>query len=83
VSSADVPARLIEWFAGTLHRDVPTSDTDLFASGVLDSLAFADLLVLLEREFGTVTTLEDMDLEHFQTIDRIAAFVASRTARFA
>lgn len=51
-------------------------DTDLFAAGVLDSLSFINLLLHLESEFGITIPLDRLDLERFNTVNRIAAFVA-------
>lgn len=73
---------IIRLFADTLHVDVPSVETDLFEAGILDSLAFVELLMALEREFGVVTALDDLEVENFKTIERIAQFVAAhRTAR--
>ena len=67
-------------FSGALHLDVPSFDTDLFDTGVLDSLAFVELLVQLEREFGVTTSVDDLEAEHFRSITSIAAFIESRGA---
>ena len=70
--------RIAAIFSGALHLDVPSFDTDLFDSGVLDSLAFVELLLNLEREFGVTTSVEDLELEHFKSIASIADFIESR-----
>jgi len=36
--------------------------------------------VHLEREFGVTVALEDIELDHFRSIERIAQFVARRVA---
>jgi acyl carrier protein len=59
-------------------RDVPAVDADVFESGVLDSLAFVDLLAALEREFGIAIALDDLEIDHFRSVARIADFVAAR-----
>jgi D-alanine--poly(phosphoribitol) ligase subunit 2 len=64
--------------SGTLNVDVPSVDTDLFEAGVLDSLGFVDLLVALEQQFGVTTSLEDLEVDNFRSIARIADFVAAR-----
>jgi acyl carrier protein len=73
-----VQERIAALFSGALNVDIPASDTDLFESGVLDSLAFVELLIHLEREFGVATSVHDLELENFKSIDRIADFVAAR-----
>jgi D-alanine--poly(phosphoribitol) ligase subunit 2 len=70
--------RISRFFSRALNVDVPSVDTDLFETGVLDSLAFVDLLLHLEREFGVTTSVSDLEPERFASIARIAAFVASR-----
>jgi methoxymalonate biosynthesis acyl carrier protein len=75
-----VEERLAQLFQASLNLDVPTIDTDLFETGVLDSLAFVELLLMLEREFGVTTAVDDLEVDNFRTIGRIAAFVGERTA---
>jgi acyl carrier protein len=77
-SVVDLRERITRLFAESMHIDVPSSDADLFDTGVLDSLAFVELLSLLKDEFGVTTTAADIDLDNFSSIDRIATFVASR-----
>ena len=70
--------RIAGVFSGALHVDVPSFQTDLFDTGVLDSLAFIELLVQLEREFGVTTSVDDLESDNFRSIDSIAAFIESR-----
>jgi D-alanine--poly(phosphoribitol) ligase subunit 2 len=71
--------RIAGVFSGALHLDVPASDTDLFDTGVLDSMAFVELLLQLENEFGVATSVDDLEPDNFRSIDSIAEFVRSRT----
>ena len=77
-NATDLDTRIAQLFSDTLHRDVPSPDTDLFESGLLDSLSFVDLLVSLEVEFGTTIRLDDLEVDNFRSIDRIATFLRSR-----
>ena len=70
--------RVAAIFSGSLHLDVPSVDTDLFENGVLDSLAFVELLLQLEREFGVTTSVDDLDVATFRSIATIADFVHAR-----
>jgi len=74
---ADLTARVSAIFSEVLHVEVASTETDLFEAGLLDSLAFVELLLQLERVFGVTTSLEDLELDHFRTIARIAALVSS------
>jgi acyl carrier protein len=80
-NAALLEPRIAQLFSGSLHIDVPSVDTDLFDTGALDSLAFVELLVQLEREFGVTTSVDDLDVGNFRSIARIAEFVATRTNR--
>jgi acyl carrier protein len=71
--------RLAQLFRTALNIEVPSTGTDLFESGVLDSLAFIELLLKLEEEFGVAVALDDLEVENFKSIERIAAFVDERS----
>lgn len=58
--------------------EVPAPDTDLFASGLVDSLAFVELLVGIEEELGQRIALDRMELDDLRTVDRIARLLVSR-----
>jgi acyl carrier protein len=53
-------------------------DTPLFSSGLVDSVAFAELIVHVENESGVSFSPEDITLEHLDTIGRILRFVTAR-----
>lgn len=72
--------RIAGVIAGALHIEVPSFDTDLFDTGVLDSLAFVELLVQLEQEFGVTTSVDDLEADNFRSIACIADFIESRVS---
>jgi D-alanine--poly(phosphoribitol) ligase subunit 2 len=72
--------RIARLFSDMMSLDIPSTDTDLFDTGVLDSLAFVELLLHLEREFGVTTSVEDLEISNFRSIARIAGYVTARTA---
>lgn len=65
-------------FAETLSLEVPSPETDLFDTGLLDSLSFVELLSRIEARFGMKVSLEDLEIDHFRSVARIAAFVRER-----
>lgn len=77
-ASPNLHERIAGIFAAALNMEVPSADTDLFEAGLLDSLAFVELLLQLEREFGVATSLEDLEADNFRSIARIAIFVSER-----
>lgn len=70
--------RIARIFVTQMNLTAPSPDTDLFETGVLDSLSFVTLLAHLEEEFGLTTSLDDLEFDNFRTIARIAGFVAAR-----
>ena len=44
----------------------------------LDSIQIMELITQMETEFGLELDDEDLDFEHFSTIDSLAAFVGSK-----
>ena len=76
-SANPVAARLGEIFAESFHIEVPSPETDLLESGILDSLQFVELLAQLEQHFKLRMNIEDIDREDLRTLDRIARLVAA------
>lgn len=70
-----IQGRLIELFRDKLELDVPSVETDLMETGVMDSLTFVELLFHLEIEFGISISNDNLEPEHFRSIVSIVAFV--------
>lgn len=75
--TAIVP-RVAALFAERLHVEVPAADTDLFETGILDSLRFVELLAALEETFGMRVAVEEIEIDDFRTLSRIAQFLAGK-----
>lgn len=76
-SDAEIHTR-IRALLDKLGVEPPAPDADLLEAGLLDSLGLIDLLAALELEFDFEIDLEEIDLEHFCTLDAMSAFVAAR-----
>lgn len=61
-----------------MYLEVPSRETDLFATGVLDSLALVDLLVHLEKAFEREIPLTELELDELRTIGGMARLIAAR-----
>jgi len=72
---ATLHRRIANWFLTSLNLEIPSPETDLFETGVLDSLGFVELVLHLEQEFGVKITLEQVELDNFRSVERIAAFL--------
>ena len=72
--------KLIELFARKMNLDVPSIDTDLVGTGLLDSLMLVELLAQLEETFDVAISIDDLELETFRSVSSIAGFLAQRAA---
>lgn len=77
IDRAAIIGRLSTLFAETFHVDVPSADTDLLASGILDSLQLVELLLQIERHFDRKIAIDDIDLEDLRTLAGIAQMIAA------
>ena len=77
----DSTSRLKKIFSEKLLVEVESPDTDLLESGILDSMAFVELLLNLENEFGFQVAIESLDIENFRSISRIAELVEGARTR--
>jgi D-alanine--poly(phosphoribitol) ligase subunit 2 len=59
-----------------LSFEVPTDNTDLIDSGVIDSLALVTMIAEIEEEFQVELPLDDFDVEQFRSVQRIAEFLS-------
>jgi len=78
MTNGNVPDRLHRLFLERLNVEVASADTDLFETGVLDSLGFVDLLAGVEREFQIRIAVAEIDLDHFRSLAKIAAFIGGQ-----
>ena len=68
-------AQLRAFGSEKLSVEVSSVDTDLIQTGILDSLALVELLAYIEKEFGTEISLDDIGIEDFHSIAKIAEYV--------
>ena len=66
-------------FAGRLHIEIPSADTDLIETGLLDSLRLVELLLYIESDLGWRLPIEDIDLDDLRSVSRIAALIEARS----
>jgi acyl carrier protein len=73
VSTLDRVRLLIE---DVLSIDVPDGNTDMIDAGLLDSLGLVSLIAEIEHEFQLELPLEDLDVNQFRSVNRIAQLLA-------
>lgn len=57
----------------------PSPDESLFESGLLDSFTLTDMVTALEKEFGIPIPDSDLTPRKFDSVNRIMAYVQSRS----
>lgn len=80
--ASDVPVteeeRVRAIFAERLGLLIPTADTDVIASGLLDSLAVADLILSLEEVFGIDLDVAALSIDDVRSVASITKLVTTR-----
>jgi acyl carrier protein len=76
--NAQIRTFILEKFPLARKQQIKDSDP-LLESGVLDSLGVLDLVSFVEQEFSVHVADDELTPENFQTIDRIAAFIESKS----
>lgn len=74
----DVEARLAEFFASATGGARIGADDDYFALGLVNSLLSLEIVAFVEGAFQVTVEVDDLDLDNFRTIGRIAAFVRGK-----
>ena len=64
-----------------VHVEVPSPKTDLMQAGLLDSITLVELIVGIEEQFSIQVPLEEIEIDHFRSVERIADFVSPYLAR--
>jgi acyl carrier protein len=77
--SAQIRKFILEKFPLARKQQIKDSDP-LLESGVLDSLGVLDLVTFVEQEFSVHVADDELVPENFQTIDRIAAFIETKSS---
>jgi acyl carrier protein len=73
-----VEARLTEFFASATGGVRIGPDDDYFALGLVNSLLALEIVAFVERVFEVRVEVDDLDLDNFRTIGRIAGFVRGK-----
>jgi acyl carrier protein len=73
-------AQILKVLQRVTGKDIsPAQDESLFVSGMLDSFALTDFVAGLEEEFGVSIPDSDLSARRFDTIQKTAAYLASKS----
>ena len=76
--NAGIREFILKQFPLARKQQIRDSDS-LLESGMLDSMGVLDVVTFIEQEYSFTVADEDLSPENFQSIDRIAAFIQSKT----
>ena len=77
MTGVEISERVTRLFTDRMGIEIPSATTDLVNEGLLDSLALVDLLVHMEREFQVAIPLDQVEIDHFRTVERISRYLGS------
>jgi methoxymalonate biosynthesis acyl carrier protein len=69
--------QITAFFSEHLNLVISSPAEDLFETGVLDSMAFVDLVIHLEQQFDIRICGDELELDNFRSVAKIASFVAA------
>ncbi len=55
-----------------------SEDTNLFESGIVDSMGFILLLSFIEKELGVAVNMSEITIENFDSVRKIADFIKQK-----
>jgi D-alanine--poly(phosphoribitol) ligase subunit 2 len=64
--------QIAEIFAGRFETKLESDDMDLLESGIVDSVKIVELVLELEQRFGVSLPFEELEIEDFRTVPRLA-----------
>jgi acyl carrier protein len=74
-----VRAAIFEIFVECLHTRLASDEVDLLEGRLVDSVKLVDLVLRIEERFGLTLPFEDLEIEDFRTVSRLAARIARPT----
>ena len=76
----EVKDKIRAYFGRLFRNNHFQDDTDIFATGFVNSLMAMQLVMFVEKEFKITIENEDLDLKNFNSIDAITGLIKRRAA---
>ena len=71
-------AQLISYLQDALDDEALDAETEIFSTGLMDSVAMMNLIMFVEEKGGITVQAEDVTLENFDTPSRIMAYLQAQ-----
>jgi methoxymalonate biosynthesis acyl carrier protein len=79
-SFEDIARQVREFVSIYVHGAQLEDDTDLFDSGLVNSMFAMQLVLFVEKSFALVVGPADMDRSNFRSVSSVASFAQRRLA---
>src|SRR6478609_143489 len=76
--TSSVSAEIRSYLCSAIAERRLDDDEDFFELGYVNSLMALELVTFVENRFDIVIEVDDLDLDNFRTISRIAEFVRNK-----
>ena len=71
--------QIIDIFAERFETRLDSPEADLLESGIVDSVRIVELVLEIEQRFGVSLPFEELEIEDFRTVPRLAERIARTT----
>ena len=75
-SRIQLEREIAEIFAGRFDTRLESDDVDLLESGLVDSVRIVELVLEIEQRFDVSLPFEELEIEDFRTVARLADRIA-------
>ena len=72
--------QIIEIFSERFETRLESEDVDLLETGLVDSVKIVELVLELERRFGISLPFEELEIDDFRTVLRLAQRISRTTS---
>jgi D-alanine--poly(phosphoribitol) ligase subunit 2 len=75
----ELQQRITAIFAERFETRLESDDVDLLETGLVDSVKIVELVLEIEQRFGVSLPFEELEIEDFRTVPRLAERIARTT----
>ena len=72
--------QIIEIFSERFETRLESDDVDLLETGLVDSVKIVELVLELEQRFGVSLPFEELEIDDFRTVLRLAQRISRTTS---
>ena len=76
---SSIKNKLKEYICQSANLTALEDDVELFNEGYVSSLFAIQLMMFIEKEFDIKIRVQDLDMDHFKSINAIADFIKAKT----